>query len=58
MILRGAYNAIRFEQAHAEQERQGNLTFDRAQNPRVALHLPQRAFYGLEAVLSHEVSFI
>ena len=49
---------VAFEEAHAEQQRQIDLPFDRAQDPRIGFDLPQLVFHRSEALLAHEVALV
>ena len=51
-------DTIRLEQAHTQQQRQGNLPFHRAQDARIFLHLAKLRLHRIELVFIDEVCLV
>ena len=56
VLLRG--HLVALKEANAEQERQVDLSFDRAQDPRIGFDLPQLLLHGSEALLADQVALV
>ena len=56
VLLRG--HLVALKEAHAEQQRQVDLPFDRAQDPRIGFDLPQLGFHCSQALLADQVALV
>ena len=54
----GRNNLVRFEQPDAQQQRQGNIAFDRMKNAGIVLHSPKGLLKILQTLFWHKVAFV
>ena len=54
----GRNNLVRFEQTDAQQQRQGNIAFDRMKNAGIVLHSPKGLLKILQTLFWHKVAFV
>ena len=57
-IVGGGTHLVGFEQANAEQQGQGHVSFHRPQDPRIVLDVSELLFDGLKPLLGDEVALV